>query len=147
MSLFGNLVGKAVPYLIFLISSWYGIHWSLTTECLQSMHEMSVNIVVFDSSLIPKQSANARGSPEDTYAVNTHQTQPDACCSSQFPQCTACSFSPYHCSWLQEKFSARFVTWLSVPWEPPHWWKTKCNVTWQGFKNRKFGVQYNNFYS
>lgn len=38
------------------------------------MHEMSVNIVVFDSSLIPKQSANARGSPEDTYAVNTHQT-------------------------------------------------------------------------
>lgn len=34
---------------------------------------MSVNIVVFDSSLIPKQSANARGSPEDTYAVNTHQ--------------------------------------------------------------------------
>lgn len=52
-------------------------------------------------------------------------------------QCTACSFSPYHCSWLQGKFSARFVTWLSVPQEPPHWGKTKCNVTWQGFKNKE----------
>lgn len=52
-------------------------------------------------------------------------------------QCTACSFSPYHCSWLQGKFSARFVTWLAMPREPPHWWKTKCNVTWQGFKNKE----------
>lgn len=41
-----------------LMSSCNGIHWSLTTECLQSMREMSVNIVDFDSSLIPKQSAN-----------------------------------------------------------------------------------------
>lgn len=121
------------------MSSCCGIHWSLITECLQSMHEMSVNIVDFDSNLIQNQIASAHGFPEETYANNTPPNP--GRCMLQFPgypsvhmdlQCTACSFSPHHCSWLQGKFSARFVT-----WEPPHWWKTKCNVTWQGFKNKE----------
>lgn len=135
---------KTVSCLNFFMSSCYGIHWSLITECLQSMHEMSVTIVDFDSSLIQNHSANAHGSPEDTSADNSQQSQAGACCRSQAVPVCSCGPSvhcmqllPCHCSWLQGKFSARLGTWWSMPREPPHWWNTKSSVTWQG----EFGVQ------
>lgn len=37
------------------------------------MHEMSVGIVDFDSTLIQNQIASAHGFPEDTYADNTQK--------------------------------------------------------------------------
>lgn len=52
---------------------------------------MSVNLVDFDSSLIPNHSANAGGSPEDTNADNPQQSQAGACCSSQAVPVCSCA--------------------------------------------------------
>lgn len=53
------------------------------------MHEISVNIVDFDSILIQNHSVNAGGFPEGTNADNPEQSQAGACCSAQaVPGCS-----------------------------------------------------------